>query len=154
MKARTPLLGGEPGKRGERIEAHVAAGDNERVRDSFEAPELHREIVHPLGVPLPLRPRRGAAAGDEVPELEVFAREVVGVLAQLDVIAAAREAQHRDLERAETPERCQEIGAQTACLSACGVRALAPDDAADRLSLGAQHAVAIDEWRAVPFAEG
>ena len=68
------MLGrGEPGHRGQREEPHVPAGDDQRVGDSLETADLHREVVEALRLTLFLGPGRAAPARDEVPELEVIA---------------------------------------------------------------------------------
>src|SRR5438876_44294 len=78
-----------------------------------------------LGIALFLRPRRAAAPRDEMPELEVIARQIVGALGELEVVAALRETTHRDLERAKPPEGGEEVGTQAADLVARWIRSRA-----------------------------
>src|SRR5207248_10480823 len=107
---------GEPRHGGQREEPHVAAGDHERVSDPLETADLHREVIETLGLALFLGPARAAASRDEMPKLEVIAREVVRAPGELKVVLALREATHGDLERSEPPERGEEVGAQAADL--------------------------------------
>src|SRR5207247_7414135 len=93
----------EPGHVREREEPHVAARDDERVGDALEPTDLHREIVEALGLAFFLGPARAAPAGDEMPELKVVARKVVGALVELDLVAALRAAAHGDLNGAKAP---------------------------------------------------
>jgi hypothetical protein len=118
------LLGScEPGHRGQRKEPNVAACDDKRVGDSLETTHLHREVIEALRLTLFLGPGRAAAPRDEMPQLEVVARQIVGALGELKVVPALGETAHRDLERSEPPERGEEVGAQAANLFARRIRA-------------------------------
>src|SRR2546427_590665 len=108
---RPRLLRVEPGHLRQREEAHIAPGEDERIGDALEPAELHREVVEALGVALFLRPRASASTGDEMPELEVVAREVVGAFSQLKVIPTSRKPAHRDLEGAQPSQGREEVRA-------------------------------------------
>src|SRR5439155_13201904 len=145
------LLGrGEPGHVRQREEPHVPAGDDKRVRYALEAADLHREVVEPLGLALFLRPGRAAAARDEMPELEIVARQVVGALVELDLVAALGQPAHRDLERSETSERGDEIGPKASKLFAHRIGARAA--VASTASLGVDRQLAVALVEALPKA--
>src|SRR6266702_937596 len=140
------LLGrGEPGHGGQWEQPDVPARDDERVGDALEAPDLHREVIETLGLALFLRPRRAAAPRDEMPKLEVIARQIVGALGELEVVAAVRETTHRDLERAEPPKGGEEVSAQAADLLARWIRARAAVAPATGLRVDRELAVALVE---------
>src|SRR5204863_8335625 len=103
------LGGAEPPRVREREEPHVAARDDERIGDAIEPTDLHREIVEALGLAFFLGPARAAPAGDEMPELKVVARKVVGALVELDLVAALREAAHGDLKGSKASEGGDEV---------------------------------------------
>ena len=140
-----PLGRGEPWHRGQREEPDVPARDDERVSDALKTPDLHREVVETLGLALFLRPRRAAAPRDEMPELEVVARQIVGALGQLKVLPALGQPAHGDLERTELPERGEEIGAQAADLLARGIGPRTAVTPAAGLRVDRQLAVALVE---------
>jgi len=100
----------EPGHGGQWKESHVPARDDERVGDTLEAADLHGEVIQTLGLALFLGPRRAAPSRDEVPELEIVSRKIVGALGELEIVPALRQAAHGDLEGSETPERRKEVG--------------------------------------------
>src|SRR6266513_1843751 len=139
------LRGREPGHVRQWEKPHVPAGDDERVGDPLQPTDLHREVIEAFGLALFLGPGRAAAARDEMPELEVVARQVVGALIELDLVAAVRQPAHRDLERTEASERGDEIGPQ------------APQLFADRIGPGAAVAAAtsfrVDRELAVTLVE-
>jgi len=117
-EGRALLRGSEPGHVRQREEAYVPARDHQRVGDALEAADLHCEIVEALGLALLLRPGRAAPPSDEMPELEVVARQIVGALRELEVVPAMCKTAHGDLKRSKAAECSQEIGAETANLIA------------------------------------
>src|ERR1700730_9291239 len=152
MRRRVSLRPGEPGHGGQREEPYVAAGDDERVGDSLQTPHLHREVVESLRLTFFLGPCCAATPSDEMPELEVIARQIVGPLGELKVVPALGEAAHRDLERSEPPERGEEVGAEAANLIAGRIRARTPVLPAASLRVDRQLAVALVESLAKALA--
>jgi len=142
----------EPGHLRQREETHIASSEDKRVGYALEPAELHGEVIKPLGIALFLRPRASASAGDEMPELEVVAREVVGAFSQLKVVSASRKPAHRDLEGAQPSESGEEVRTQTTNLIACGIAARTPVGAPAGLRLDAQVAVTLVESLAKALA--
>src|SRR5207244_13291014 len=114
--------------------------------------EPPREVIEPVGCALFLGPRASAATGDKVPGLEIVAREVVGALSELEVVAASREPAHRDLEGAEPSKRREEVRAEATHLVAPGIATRTSIGASARLRLDAQVAMTLVESLTKPLA--
>src|SRR5262245_62101382 len=139
------LLRREPRHLGEGEEPHVAPRHEKRVGEPLQTAELRGEEVEPLGIALFLGPARAPTTRDEVPQLEVVARQVVGAFVELNLVPAARKTGHRDLERPEPPERGEEVSAKLPRLVAAGRGAGAAVGAATRLGLDAELAMTLVE---------
>src|SRR5205814_269777 len=74
--------------------------------------ELRREVIQSLRAARLQIGLLAAPSRDELPELEVVTREVVGMDGELGLVAAACEADTRGLEGREAAEGGQEVGAQ------------------------------------------
>src|SRR2546428_3264615 len=109
----------DPRERWERKEPNVATGEDQRVGHTFEPAELGGEEVEALRATLVERPLLSAVPCDELPELEVVARDVIGTLLELHLVAAAHDAETHGLERREAAERGQELTAQAPSFLRC-----------------------------------
>lgn len=75
---------------------------------------MRREEIEPLRGALIERPLLAALARDELPELEVLARDVIGSLVHLHLVPAAHETDRGRLECLEPSEGGKKIAAQLA----------------------------------------
>src|SRR6185436_9147426 len=121
--------------RRQREEAHVSSGEDQCVRETLETPELRREEIESLGRALVERPLLAAVAGDDLPELEIIARQIVRALVELNLIAATHDPQARGLERRQAAECREELAAQLSGLVARRIGARASIRAAAELRL-------------------
>jgi hypothetical protein len=145
MSAASLLRRAEPRDVREGKEPDVPTRDDEGVGDALEAPDLHREIVEPLGLALFLRPGRPTPARDQVPELKVITGQIIRPLSELKVVAAMRKAAHRDLKRSQAAEGSQEVGAKTEDLVAGGIAPRTAIASTARLRMDRELAVSLVE---------
>lgn len=75
---------------------------------------MRGEEVEPLGRALIERPLLAALARDELPELEVLARDVIGSLVHLHLVPAAHETDGGRLKGLEPSESGKEVAPQLA----------------------------------------